>query len=232
VPSFANPQNLNRYSYVLNNPLRYTDPTGHKACGDEEAFDCETGLLNHPSNDNNKGCGGSNKPCGGKSPKKDEKSKLEDLIRREIDRRFDPFIGWLPVGFDYASSQYPTEDYYAEQAYEQAGYNLLLIGSQNQNNPMTEDDWLNSDVDIEYIYTKGIRTRAPGHKFFLNYMNLDVANPSNYEANYLNALMATHPEQVNAAKNAYYEQLLFTNGSLQGAWEFLQMNIDVAGPDT
>ncbi|MBA3945263.1 MAG: hypothetical protein H0X37_11955 [Herpetosiphonaceae bacterium] len=27
----ANPQALNRYSYVLNNPLRYTDPTGHCA---------------------------------------------------------------------------------------------------------------------------------------------------------------------------------------------------------
>jgi len=29
VPGYANPQNLNRFSYVLNNPLRYTDPTGH-----------------------------------------------------------------------------------------------------------------------------------------------------------------------------------------------------------
>src|SRR6266498_5210699 len=29
VPGFANPQNLNRYSYVTNNPLRYTDPTGY-----------------------------------------------------------------------------------------------------------------------------------------------------------------------------------------------------------
>ena len=29
VPGFANPQSLNRYSYVVNNPLRYTDPTGH-----------------------------------------------------------------------------------------------------------------------------------------------------------------------------------------------------------
>lgn len=25
----ANPQNLNRYTYVTNNPVRYTDPTGH-----------------------------------------------------------------------------------------------------------------------------------------------------------------------------------------------------------
>ena len=29
MPGYANPQNLNRYSYVTNNPLRYTDPTGH-----------------------------------------------------------------------------------------------------------------------------------------------------------------------------------------------------------
>jgi hypothetical protein len=28
-----NPQNLNRYSYTLNNPVRYTDPTGHLCVG-------------------------------------------------------------------------------------------------------------------------------------------------------------------------------------------------------
>ncbi len=29
IPNLFNPQALNRYGYVLNNPLRYTDPTGH-----------------------------------------------------------------------------------------------------------------------------------------------------------------------------------------------------------
>ena len=29
VPDFSNPQDLNRYSYVRNNPLKYTDPSGH-----------------------------------------------------------------------------------------------------------------------------------------------------------------------------------------------------------
>jgi RHS repeat-associated protein len=40
VPGYTDPQSLNRYSYVNNNPLRYTDPTGHVACGDGEAHDC------------------------------------------------------------------------------------------------------------------------------------------------------------------------------------------------
>ncbi len=29
VPDPMNPQSLNRYSYCLNNPLKYTDPSGH-----------------------------------------------------------------------------------------------------------------------------------------------------------------------------------------------------------
>ncbi|MFZ2487001.1 MAG: hypothetical protein WAZ19_02670 [Anaerolineae bacterium] len=32
MPELGDPQSLNRYSYVLNNPLKYTDPTGHSAC--------------------------------------------------------------------------------------------------------------------------------------------------------------------------------------------------------
>jgi RHS repeat-associated protein len=37
VPSPANPQSWNRYSYVNNNPVRYMDPTGHRCV--EEGFE-------------------------------------------------------------------------------------------------------------------------------------------------------------------------------------------------
>ncbi len=44
VPEPGNPQALNRYAYVNNNPLRYTDPSGYAACIDDL---CD--LVAHPA---------------------------------------------------------------------------------------------------------------------------------------------------------------------------------------
>ena len=52
VPSHTNPQSLNRYSYGLGNPLRYIDPSGHRACSPEQAATgdetCDQNIDNTP----------------------------------------------------------------------------------------------------------------------------------------------------------------------------------------
>jgi RHS repeat-associated protein len=40
IPEPINSQGFNRYSYANNNPLKYTDPSGHQGC-DEQVEDCD-----------------------------------------------------------------------------------------------------------------------------------------------------------------------------------------------
>jgi hypothetical protein len=80
VPGYTNPQSLNRYSYVVNNPLRYTDPTGHRcveggfegSCGSVEVKqtkkykdDLETKRRENKFRAELKGLGSSGPACSG-----------------------------------------------------------------------------------------------------------------------------------------------------------------------
>jgi RHS repeat-associated protein len=56
IPNPSNPQSLNRFGYVLNNPIRFNDPTGH-VCSDPDdpSPSCESGT--YPSNARGLGTG-------------------------------------------------------------------------------------------------------------------------------------------------------------------------------
>jgi len=48
VPNPGDPQSLNRYAYTNNNPLRYTDPSGHMLVEDNDANPCRSVSVHTP----------------------------------------------------------------------------------------------------------------------------------------------------------------------------------------
>ena len=71
VPGYTNPQNLNRYSYVRNDPIKYIDPSGH-------GVDCGIGMgdcvsdytppVTTPNNNNNNNNDDDDDNSGGSQP--------------------------------------------------------------------------------------------------------------------------------------------------------------------
>jgi RHS repeat-associated protein len=73
VPNPSNPQSLNRFSYVYNNPVRFNDPTGHMCTDPEDLWSpgCDgantVGEKPHGGGLGNLGSGNSNSSSGGSS---------------------------------------------------------------------------------------------------------------------------------------------------------------------
>lgn len=66
MQGYANPQNLNRFSYVLNNPVRFIDPTGHR-CVSTGPGDCLNDSGTPINGAGGLGGGGSSSEGGGSS---------------------------------------------------------------------------------------------------------------------------------------------------------------------
>jgi len=75
IPDFSDPQMLNRYSYVRNNPLFYTDPTGHEEKSANESDGKDKGQ--NPSESGVKSEDPANKP-----PVEKEQENLASLAKK------------------------------------------------------------------------------------------------------------------------------------------------------
>ncbi len=102
MSGISNPQNLNRFSYVANNPLRYTDPTGHMACIDfDENGQCIRDPDWSPADGSGGSTGGGSNDGGG-----DDGGSNEDM---ETSEQGENFIKWWEMGTE-PPRQYPYPD--------------------------------------------------------------------------------------------------------------------------
>jgi RHS repeat-associated protein len=98
IPDFTNSQSLNRYAYVLNNPIKLIDPTGHKCVGKEGECEDENG---HPINGADQGS--QNKDSQNKDLKASEKG-VDFILYFEgpwYDHPYNDMGGNCTIGFGH-----------------------------------------------------------------------------------------------------------------------------------
>jgi len=92
VPGAENPQAWDRYAYAYNNPLYYTDPSGHWICEDD---DCSRSPIDNGNNKN-----------GSKGEKVQSTIEYPTIIRSQdwsIDEKIAIFIAWSLLVDEFGS---------------------------------------------------------------------------------------------------------------------------------
>jgi hypothetical protein len=223
---------------VNNSPVNYTNPSGHICvhnqdsndevamagnCGGGENPHYDGGLLgpgwnNDDGDEEDANASGS---CG--------QNDYECLLRREVDQEFDPYLFLNADNVDTSSAIYYNG--LAFDAYRIKGYNLEMIAALGINNPMTVSDFATSGVPIEWIEIMNPRRRTPATAFFLQEMRLNPENVTNYETNYLVAMMEANPDALFQAKENYYNALIDVTGSVQNAYELFLLSDELYGTE-
>lgn len=223
MSSYANPQSLNRYSYVLNDPIRYADPSGHRVTACTSQLDPACGAVNGGSIGNTTTSGGSGgnghhgsgghggadpggDVVGPPSPNVPSQSLPtgNEEIDKYLDKIFDPYCGSSNPCSD-------TEIYYQQvvsDLYDSMGIPIEAIAANRESNPLTFDQ-INDATD--YIGSTSLLTRA-GHVpygIFLGQLGIPGDHGlhiTNYEPRYLAALMKAFPLALIKAKEQYIRQ--------------------------
>jgi len=168
-----NPQSLNRYSYVINNPLRYIDPTGHVAC--QTKADCQDagmnpgGSLLKPPSQKPRPHGGNVDPDFNILPPPVPSSVLPSI---NPNPQRDPLTSNVNDLYDQQSVYMSTNDHpYLSPSGEKYWLNYVLVPLAVRQYLLTNTEWYptflgklwkqspDASSTVEYYYVaKGIRT--------------------------------------------------------------------------
>ncbi len=189
VTSYASPQTLNRYSYVGNNPLRYSDPTGHTRVEDAGSSKGSLSCSKYTQYCNN-----------GKKKSKEEldamhpihkylqKKTVDGILSKNPD--FNPFTTGFENPGDYRGSNAETNDAEFLRLYESLGIDIDSYANQGLPNPISLDQ-----VPKELQIRLPMSANDPETQFFLAQVqdvignDLTKHNMLNYEPNYVYSLM-------------------------------------------
>ncbi len=227
VPNPFDPQSWNRFSYVRNNPVRYTDPTGHwidEGCGTGGAEGGTGCTLPKPKPG---GWGGGGGGSLGKNDGHNRDCALFDRLCRKMveaektaDKDFNPFTGAFKednysIAMNYFPGGLPMFDALMTELYIELNVDLEKIAGGPQPNPVTVKNFLDSrigqqiGVDALYARVFQINSKHVPYILFLKHVGLPVNgkinddNVMNYESNYLDALMRANTSALREAKKEY-----------------------------
>jgi hypothetical protein len=166
---------------VNNSPLNYTDPTGHDAdCGTTEGW-CK------------------------------ELVELEE----QVDREFDPYTGIFENAEDYNEGDIPISEIDARVADAYGAHGYSFDSRPPQNNPVTVEKFNEmeeiGDIGGYLGHRMILSINHEPYTIFLRELELstDQGNyTTNYESNYLAALMKNNPTALMNAKNKYLQILI------------------------
>ncbi|GAB4412279.1 MAG: hypothetical protein Kow00123_26110 [Anaerolineales bacterium] len=182
VPEPGNPQALNRYAYTLNNPVRYTDPSGHASDAGGAYDDFNPDRKGRPN------------PSGSSQRERHPDADTQNILVTDATVAPSPWGEMSEEAFNLVS-------YQSKKLYAENGHSLVQMVWGDPEGPR------NNELKAEEI--KGLPAsvtviNATNRTFqsFLIALNLDPQAYPNYEPSYLSALIVANPRAYEKAWSA------------------------------
>jgi hypothetical protein len=191
IPDPTNPQSFNRYSYVLNRPTKYVDPTGHNwECPDPS--DCDPGDPSSPSSG-----GSSEPPIGGYQSLPDDpppgvpdpedcvifRKCPADTAENLLPLPLEGNPGWTAL---YDKDDHPGFDMISDD------YTIIAIGN-GVVVVVSNDELYGNYVIIEYRYenlpqdVREALNLQPGQSIYVQYQHMEAGSITVSPGDYVSA---------------------------------------------